>query len=222
MKELKKLGTLREWLTEEIIENELLEIFDENRDYRELSKSQSIKYWVKILKPNKEDEHDTIEELYTVLRWLKCYVVKNESREYFVYSFYDKGIYEIHFYDMEYVEEDNELRNLKLTKSSTKLFSAIITIMLDELLENSLQKIKIAAPKNKENIYLKMIEKILKNHNLEKSIRIINTPTGKDYLIESEFIKMNPMNIMEIKLRENKQSVDRIELLTNLRTRRLI
>lgn len=212
----------REWLNEEIIkEKELLEMFDLNRDYNQLSKSQSIKYWLKILKPKKEDEHDTIEELYSFLHWLKCYIVKNEGREYFIYSFYDKGVYEIHFYDMEYVQEDNELQNLKLTKSATKLFSAIITIMLDELFENSLQKIKIGAPKNKEKIYLKMIQKILKDYELDKSIRIINTPTGKDYLIESEFIKMNPMNIMELKLRENKEPVNRIEVLTNLRSRGL-
>ena len=213
-----KIQTFREWLNEERTkEKELLEIFDLNRDYKQLSKSQSIKYWLKILTPRKEDEHDTIEELYSALHWLKCYIVKNEGREYFIYSFYDKGIYEIHFYDMEYVQEDNELQNLKLTKSATKLFSIIITIMLDELFENSLQKIKIGAPKHKEKIYLKMIQKILKDYELDKSIRIINTPSGKDYLIESEFIKMNPMNIMELKLRENKEPVNRIEILTNLR-----
>ena len=216
---MKNIGTFREWSNEEIIkEAELLEMFDFNRDYKQLSKPQSIKYWLKILNPPKKDDQDTISELYTMLHWLKCYVFKNEGREYFIYSFYDKGVYEIHFYDMGYVQEDNELQNLKLTKSATKLFSAIITITLDELLENSLQKIKISAPKNKEKIYFKMIQKILKEYNLEKSIRIIDTPTGKEYLIESEFIKMNPMNIMELRLRENKEPVNRINILNNLRS----
>ena len=194
----------------------IVESFELHNNYKKLSKSEATKYWLRILQPDKSNEDTIIDSLYKELHWLKNYYIKNEGREYLIYSFYDKGTYEIHFYDLDNIEDDNEFNNLGATKNSMYVFSTVISIVMDELLGNSVKRIKIGAPKNKENLYLKIIQKVLVKYNLDKNIKTVSSSVGKDFVIESDFIKMTPQNIMELKLNVN-PNINRLEVLNTLK-----
>ena len=213
--------TFREHLNDSII----YESFDIHNNYKKLSKTESNKYWYKILDIENESDdfkNEIIKNLNNKFKFLENYYIKNEGREYLIYSYYTNAIFEVHFYDLNSVDSDSELENLNLTKSSMYVFSTIISIIIKNIENKKLNKIRIQAPKNKEDLYLKIIKKILKKYNIDKDITIKNTDSGKDYLIEFRDIKMCPWNISQFELNENKNVfINNKEIINKIKTLKL-
>lgn len=161
----------REWL--------LVESFEINNNYKLLTKDKYSKYWAKILDIDKED----LNQFYSNMKNLKCYLIKNEGREYFVYSVVTNNIYEVHFIDMDNIQEDKEVDNLGKTKNSLNVFSSIVSIVLSEI--NNYNKILIGSPDNKGDLYIKIIQKILKKYNIDKKVSKIILKNKTEYLLES-------------------------------------
>ncbi len=157
----------REWYNEE----QLIESFEIKDNYKRLSKSEADKYWMKIFNTSE----DQLPGLYSSKSQLKCYIVKNEEREYFIYSYIDNSFFEIHFIDVDIKIDGKENSNKGLTKNSQPVFGAVMSIVLKELEERPLRKIKISAPEGRETLYKKIIDKTLKKYNIEKDIKITKT-----------------------------------------------
>lgn len=106
--------TFREYLAEE----KLIESFEIKDNYKRLSKSEADKYWVKIL----DTTEDQLPGFYASKMQLKCYIVKNEGREYFIYSYIENAFLEIHFIDIDTKIDGTENNNKGLTKNSQPVF----------------------------------------------------------------------------------------------------
>lgn len=156
---------------EYLAENKLIESFDITTDYKELTKSNAIKYWAKILNIKQED-NSLIDGVYRSYHKLKCYYTKNEGREYFIYSFEENSIFEVHFLDLDEVDEETSNDKKGFTKNSQHVFSVIMNIVLKELEERPSKKIKIVAPDGRQILYKKIIDKTLKKYHIEKKISI--------------------------------------------------
>lgn len=163
--------TFREYL--------VIESFDITNDYKELSKAAATKYWVKILNI-KPEEDGLIDGVYHSYHKLKCYYTKNEGREYFIYSFEENGIFEIHFLDLDEVDEETSNDKKGFTKNSQHVFSVVMNIVLTEIEERPKRKIKISAPDGRETLYKKIIDKTLKKYNIVKRISVKTSLTDFD------------------------------------------
>ena len=183
--------TFREWLEED----RLIESFDRNPNYKRLSKSEELKYFCKYFDG---ESLDYVKSLISQLSFLKSYYLKNEGREYLIYSYIVNTVLEIHFHDINSTgnDEDNDDNDDKgLTKNSQPVFSAVLDIVLNELEERSSRKIKIVAPNGRENLYKKIIDKTLKKYNIEKRISVTLSKNDFDkvihnFLLEKEHDKI--------------------------------
>lgn len=175
--------TFREYLEED----KLIESFELTDKYKRLSKSEADKYWLKF--HDIEDE-ELLGLFYQDNPMMKCYIVKNEGLEYFIFSFVKNTIFEIHFYDTRNMGDDDSLDKTGVTKNSQAVFSAILSIVLAELEERPTRKIKIGAPEGRETFYKKIIDKTLKKYNIEKTISLTKSTDGKyvihNFLLEKE------------------------------------
>ncbi len=174
----------------------IIESFDLTNDYKKLSKNEMDKYWLKITKS--DDINDIEKFIYKKYKDMVCYITKHQGREYFIYTFYNKLMYEIHFLDMEHIAPDEESLDLKKTGNSQHVFSVIISIVVDTIKKRSIKMIKIRAPEHREDFYLKIIKKVLSKHNINPDIIIKQNEQqpGKDYIIKFNSIKMTPENMM--------------------------
>lgn len=154
----------REWLEED----KLIESFELTDKYKRLSKPEADKLWVKILNTT----NDMLPGLYASKPQLKTYILKNEGREYLIYTFLDNTILEIHFHDINIPLDGTEYQDKNFTKNSQLVFSSVMSIVLKELEERPSRKIKISAPIGREKLYKKIIDKILKKYNIEKDISL--------------------------------------------------
>lgn len=127
-----------------------------------------------------------------------CYVTKNQGREYFIYTFYNKLVYEIHFLDMEHITPEDENKDLKKTDNSQHVFSVIMSIVINTIKNRSVKNIKISAPEHREQFYLKIINKVLKKYGILSDTIIQQNPyqPGKDYIITLDWLKMTPENMI--------------------------
>ena len=150
------------------------------------------KFWIKHLNISDSEE---LQGLYSSRPQLKSYISKSQGREYFIYSFINNGYLEIHFYDTNNMVSGNETKNIGKTNNSQNIFSVIVSIVLKELEDRPNRKILIIAPEDKSDFYKKVIQKILKQYNIEKTIKIerikdIETSEIKTYyILESYEIK---------------------------------
>lgn len=175
----------------------LIESFDINNNYKKLSKDEMDKYWFKITSSDDVDMLDL--HIYKQYRNMICYVTKNQGREYFIYTFYRKNIFEIHFCDMNNLKQGEQDNDINYTSNSQHVFSVVMSIVIDTIENRSTEIIKIAAPKHRTDLYFKIIQKVLKKYNINKEVHIQDNLAldGKDYLIESDWIKMTPENMWE-------------------------
>lgn len=174
----------------------MLESFDITDNYKKLTKIEMDKYWLKI---TKSDDIDDIEKfIYKKYRDMVCYITKNQGREYFIYTFYNKLMYEIHFLDMDNLSYDEQENDIGKTTNSQHVFSVIMSIVIDAIKKISIKKIKIIAPEHREEFYLKIIKKILLKYNITPDITIEQNQhqPGKEYIIKFDSIKMTPQNMM--------------------------
>lgn len=179
-----------------IEESSLIESFDIINDYRKLSKIEMDNYWSKIVK---SDNFDDLEKyIYKKYTNMICYIAKYQNREYFIYTFYKKLIYEIHFLDMVYTLPGEDYKNHRKTDNSQYIFSVIMSIVIDTIKNRSVQFIKISAPEHREELYLKIIKKVLKKYKITSNITIEKNQyqPGKDYIIELDWLKMTPENMI--------------------------
>ena len=173
--------TFREWLEED----RLIESFDRNPNYKRLSKSEELKYFCKYFDG---ESLDYVKSLISQLSFLKSYYLKNEGREYLIYSYIVNTVLEIHFHDINSTgnDEDNDDNDDKgLTKNSQPVFSAVLDIVLNELEERSSRKIKIVAPNGRENLYKKIIDKTLKKYNIDKTIKTYTSLDNSNKLVHN-------------------------------------
>ena len=154
--------TFREYLEED----KLIESFELTDKYKRLSKSEADKLWIKVL--NTTD--DMLPGLYSKKPQLKTYILKNEGREYLIYTYIDNMVLEVHFHDIGVPLDGTEYQDKKFTKNSQLVFSSVMSIVLKELEERPSRKIKISAPIGREKLYKKIIDKTLKKHAIEKDI----------------------------------------------------
>lgn len=171
----------RDWLKEE----KLIESFEIKDNYKRLSKSEADKYWLEMMNTTE----DLLPGFYASYSQLKCYIVKNEGREYFIYSYVQNSFLEIHFVDTSDISDETSTSNKGLTKNSQPVFGAVMSIVLKELEDRPLRKIKISAPDGREKLYKKIIDKTLKKYNIEKDITMIMSKDASqrnkyDYLLE--------------------------------------
>ena len=162
MKDIKK--QFREYLDD----SRLIESFEITDKYKRLSKSEADKLWMKVL----DTTSDVLPGLYNSKQQLKTYILKNEGREYLIYTYIDNSILEIHFHDIDIPLDGTEYQDKKFTKNSQLVFSSVMSIVLKELEERPSRKIRISAPSGREKLYKKIIDKTLKKHNIEKDISL--------------------------------------------------
>ena len=182
--------TFREYLAE----SKLIESFDITNNYKELTKSNAIKYWLKITNIKPENSN-LIDGIYNTYYKLKCYYTKNEGREYFIFSYEENNIFEIHFIDLDEIDEETSNDNKGFTKTSQHVFSVVMSIVLKEIDDKPNRKIKIVAPNGRENLYKKIIDKTLKKYNIEKRISVTLSKNDFDkvihnFLLEKEHDKI--------------------------------
>lgn len=169
---------------EYLAESKLIESFDISNNYKELSKSNAIKYWLKITNIKPENSN-LIDGIYNTYHKLKCYYTKNEGREYFIFSYVENNIFEIHFIDLDEIDEETSNDNKGFTKTSQHVFSVVMSIVLKEIEERPNIKIKIAAPNGRETLYKKIIDKTLKKYNVEKHMSVVLSKNDFDKVIHN-------------------------------------
>lgn len=180
----------REWYNEE----QLIESFELKDNYKRLSKSEADKHWMKIFNTTEEQ----LPGLYASMSQLKCYIVKNEGREYFIYSYINNTFLEIHFIDINTKVDGTENHNKGLTKNSQPVFGAVMSIVLKELEERPSRKIKISAPDGRETLYKKIIDKTLKKYNIEKDIKISKSKNDENEVKHDFVLESNEYSFVEI------------------------
>ena len=178
---------MQQTFRERLQEDELVEGFDITRNYKRLSKSESDKYWMKLL----DIDEDVLQSLYIAYPFLKSYVFKNEGREYLIYTYIINSVLEIHFNDIDVALDGNESDNKGFTKNSQHVFSVAMSIALNELEERPNRKIKISTPKNRLKLYKKIIDKTLKKYNIDKRVSLksskdVHNKDKYDFLLEKE------------------------------------
>lgn len=182
--------TFREYLAEE----KLIESFEIKDNYKRLSKSEADKYWVKIL----DTTEDQLPGFYASKMQLKCYIVKNERREYFIYSYIENAFLEIHFIDIDTKIDGTENNNKGLTKNSQPVFGAVMSIVIKELEERPSRKVKITAPDGRETLYKKIIDKTLKKYDIEKDIKINKSKNDKNDVKHHFLLESNEIIFIEL------------------------
>lgn len=149
-------------------ECELIESFEITDKYKRLSKSEADKLWIQLL----NTREDQLPGLYANRPQLKSYILKNEGREYLIYSFVKDTVLEVHFHDIDTPIDGTEYDDKKLTRNSQAVFSSVMSIVLKELEERPSRKIRISAPTGRETLYKKIIDKTLKKYSIEKDISL--------------------------------------------------
>ena len=174
----------------------MIESFETNNNYKQLSKNEMTKYWLQITNSGNSD--DIEKYIYQKYKNMICYIFKNQGREYFIYTFYNKLVYEIHFLDMEFYHPGEDSNDLKKTDNSQPVFSVIMSIVINTIKSRSVKTIKISAPEHREELYLKIIKKVLSKYNIFSEVYIKNNShqPGKNYYIELDWLKMTPENMM--------------------------
>lgn len=168
------------------------ESFDLNSNYKKLSTKELDNYWVKIL----QDE-SLIPEVHKRFRNMNGYVANYKSREYFIYTYYNNMVFEVHFYDMDNLE-DEDIKNIGKTPTSQGIFSIIMTIIIKSIEGFSPKIVRVIAPKNKEKFYVSIINKILKKYKIDREIQVHKTKDGaKIDLISEDYIKNTVYNLKE-------------------------
>ncbi len=150
---------LRDYFEEE----NLVESFEIRDDYKKLSKNEIIHYMSKIYKVNVGE----VINVFHLYPYIKGYIFKNQGREYFIFSFIEQSILEIHFYD---VDDGSSYKNINQTKISIPIFSVILSIVLKEIEDRKNRVVKIVAPNSRKELYLKIIAKVLNKYNIKRNI----------------------------------------------------
>jgi hypothetical protein len=162
----------------------LYESFDLNNDYVRLNKKEMDEFWLEYF--NIEDK-ELLGKMYQDKPFMKMYITKNSGRRYIIITFIVNSFLEVHFYDRD-LYKDSEDATLNLTKNSLKVFSVVMSIVLKELTDRPSRKIKISSPDNRQELYRKIIEKVLIKFNINKNVKLSKTNDGKilyNYMIES-------------------------------------
>ncbi len=146
----------------------IIESFKSTNNYKLISKKEMDDFWIEVLNSNIEN----IQGVYQEYQQMKAYEFKNQGREYFIYTFVKDNVLEVHFYDRTDMDLIDDLSVLKKTSTSLPVYSAIVSIVLKELEERPSRKVRIIAPDGREKLYLKIIEKILKDQNIIRTIKI--------------------------------------------------
>lgn len=110
---------------------------------------------------------DEVINVFHLYPYIKGYIFKNQGREYFIFSFIEQNILEIHFYD---VDDGSSYKTINQTKISIPIFSVILSIILKEIEDRKHRIIKIVAPNNRKELYLKIITKTLTKYNIKRNI----------------------------------------------------
>lgn len=146
----------------------IIESFTLTNKYKRISKKEMDDFWIELLNSDIEN----IQGVYQEYPQMKAYEFKNQGREYFIYTFVKDTVLEVHFYDRTDMDLIDYHSVLKKTSTSLPVYSAIVSIVLKELEERPSRKIRIIAPDGREKLYLKIIEKILKDQNIIRTIKI--------------------------------------------------
>lgn len=162
-----------------------MESFTITNKYKRISKKEMDAFWIEAL----DSDIENIQGIYQEYPQMKAYEFKNQGREYFIYTFIKDTILEVHFYDRTDMELIDDKSVLKKTTSSLPVYSAIVSIVLKELEERPSRKIRIIAPDGREELYLKIIKKILKEYDVNRTIK--TSSKKEDGILKHHFLLEN-------------------------------
>lgn len=105
------------------------------------------------------------DNIFSMTADLTIYEVESNSVRYIVFLYKENDIYEIHFNDYNSPEEFGDLK--KRITPPMGLFGDIFNIVYYKCLKNGQDvKIPLNTESNRNSLYVKMINKIIKQHNL--------------------------------------------------------
>lgn len=167
-------------------EGVLIESFEIRDDYKKLSKNEMDDIWTYIL--DLEDK-TYLNNFYNFYKNMVGYTSTNQGRIYFIYTFIKNNIFEIHFLDITNKESlrDEGSATLKKTTNALGAFNAVVSIVLKEYFKDNKIVIKIVSPDGRQQLYRKIIEKILKQYNINKNLKISKSSSdvGHNFIIEN-------------------------------------
>lgn len=183
----------------------------ELHDYKELSKDELDKCWLKILDTN---DILVLEELYANLRHQHGYSAIIDNIEYFIYNYYEKGIFRVCFYNMKTYEDTIT----KISEHNIKLFSIICDIVNNDLKTSvSLYTNIDIIDCNKNFFYLKILNSLL---NLKTKKFKIKKISNVQYFYMKRYRHNGLLkNLKELCCYNKKPFIDRKTLITNLKAR---
>ena len=145
----------------------LFEIFDSNEkfDYRVLSRNEVIKLFEEFeFKDNRLKEETT--RFLKNTKKLKGYLLK--EYDILLFSFFDKNKMVWHFLDLNNLDKDELTFS---NKNSLRIFNFIIQRIKDQSHKSYIHLIP-TPDYRRFNLYFKIIEKVIENHNLEYNQKI--------------------------------------------------
>lgn len=137
----------------QIIKNFKLDI-----DFKELSPEDLFIYWKKILNTKNEKVLNIFSK---PLLDMQGYVSMINGNEYFFFDYNEKNFYNIFFYNMNDIKENNT-NSLTNSRESIDVFKVICSIYLDEVKKHRTLSYKIKLPHKFSKLYFKLIDKITK------------------------------------------------------------
>lgn len=167
-------------------EGVLIESFEIRDDYKKLSKSEMDDIWAYIL--DIEDKN-YLNSFYNLYKNMVGYTSINQGRIYFIYTFIKNNIFEIHFLDITNKESlrDEGSATLKKTTNAIGAFNTVVSIVLKEYFKDNKIVVKIVSLDGRQQLYKKIIEKILRQYNINKNLKITKSSSDAKYnfLIEN-------------------------------------
>lgn len=147
-------------------DKQIIKNFKLNIDFKNLSKEELDEYWYKILNiPTK------LNNFYTPLLDMQGYVSTINGNEYFFFDYNEKNFYNIFFYNMNDIKENNT-NSLTNSRESIDIFKVICSIYLCERKKKRTLSYKIKIPHKFSKLYFKLIDKITREQYKNTNMKI--------------------------------------------------
>ena len=200
-------------------DKQLIKNFRTSTDFKILNQEETDYYWLKILDPIFDKRKQCLNELYANLRYMNAYVCIIYGKEYFIYDYYVKNVYNIFFYNIT----DNIETDLTTSKEHINLFSVLCFIIINDILYKKSLSYKIKLPTKNVKLYFKLIDKVIRLN----TTKVFNVKRyKKSYFYESKIVIYNAnttfytkRQLKEKYLYNRHPFVDRIKFLNLLKAK---
>ena len=142
-------------------DKQIIKNFKLDVDFKILSQDELKRYWCKILNISYTKKLKTF---YKRLWCMQGYVSIINGNEYFFFDYNEKNFYNIFFYNMNDIKENNT-NSLTNSRESIDVFKVICSIYLEEKKNYRNLSCKIKLPNKFSKLYFKLIDKITREKN---------------------------------------------------------